>query len=300
MADTTDIGLATSSPWGARLRTVLIWTVIGVVLIGIFAVLTFPYDALHTRLASELTRQTGALLQIDVRRPVRPLGIEWIGVRLSQGERPALTIGRVKGVLSWLDALQGKPVVLVSLWMDERATDPPLSARLAFADWGFQRLAAADGGAERIDVSKLVGFPVRGGRAKASFHFESSRSGDFGILDGDVQIDITDLAVEQISNQGVRVPEWSFSAVRASVQCAQQVCRIGEFSGNGSDASLTATGQILLGRSIEDSRWDVGATLVCTPAFSQRAAAVGGFPLPPGTPLRMKLVGPLLRPQLGL
>ncbi len=298
MADATHLTFAGEVPWSARLREVLLWSLLGVVLIGLFTVIAFPFDALHARVAAELGRQTGTTVQIDVRRALRPLGIEWVGVRMTQGERPLLSLGRLTGVLSLADALQGKPVVTVSVWMDAKGAAPPISAKIAFADWGFQRVMLVDGGVERLDLHQVAGAPVRSGRAKATFRFESSAADTAGMLDGHLHLEVSDLAVEQMVQQGFRIPEWGFSALRATVQCAQQVCRIGEFAGDGPDGSLTASGQIMVGRSPDDSRWDVGATLTCSQAFSQRASAVGGFPIPAGIPLRVKLVGPLLRPQI--
>lgn len=300
MAHTADLTFTGDGTWAVRLRTIGLWTLLGLVLIGVFTLLTFPYDTLHTRLVTELTRQTGAAVHIDAKRALRPLGIEWIGVRLSREDRALVSLGRVTGSVSLGHALQGKPVVLLSIWLDTKGNEPPLTATITFADWSFQRALTAEGAADRVDLRQLVGAPVRGGRAKLSFHFDSPRADAPTLFDGQVQVDLNELAVEQISQQGIRVPEWGFATARASVQCAQQVCKIVEFNGNGPDGSLSATGQVMVGRTPEESRWDVAVTLTCTQAFSQRTAAVGGFPLPAGTPLRLKLIGPLLRPQVSM
>lgn len=298
MAHTADLTFAGDQAWGLRLRTIGLWTLVGLVLLVVFTLATFPYEALHTRLIAELSRQTGAAVHVDTKRSLRPLGIEWIGVRLSREDRALFTVGRVTGSISLSHALQGKPVVLLSLWLDAKGSEPPLTATITFADWSFQRALTAEGAAERVDLHQLMGPPMRGGRAKLSFHFDAPRADAPTVFDGKVEVDIADLAVEQIAQQGVRVPEWGFATARAVVQCAQQICTIAEFNGNGSDGSLSATGQVAVGRTPEDSRWDVAVTLTCSQAFSQRTAAVGGFPLPAGTPLRVKLVGPLLRPQV--
>ncbi len=275
------------------------WTAVGCALVVAFTILAFPFEALHTRLITELARQTGATVQIDARRAARPLGIEWLGLRLSLGDRPGVSIARTTGVLSWVEALQGKPVVRVSVWLEEQAAKPSMTAKATFTDWTFQRLAAIDGTTEGVDLQKAAGGPIRSGRARATFQFAGG-SASSAWPEGDVRVEVTDLAIAPISSQGIRVPEWGLTSLRAALQCTQQVCRVAEFAGNGPDGSIEASGQILMGRTPEDSRWDVAVTLICSPVFSQRAAAVGGFPLPAGSPLRAKLVGPLWRPQLAL
>lgn len=283
--------------WSQRLRGIGLWVALGCVLFLAFTFMQFPYEALHTRLAAELARQLGAAVAIDVKRPLRPFGIEWVGVRVSRGEQPLATIGRVTGTISWAEGLRGRPVVHVSLWMDPKATTTPLTATVRFADWGFQQVAALDGGAEKVDLAPIVGTPVRSGRAKLSFTFTSLQPSQ---VDGQVQADLTDLAADALQQQGLRTPEWSFATVRAKVVCAQLVCKVDEFSGNGQDGSISATGQILLGRTPDETRWDVAATVTVGQALSQRVVASGGFPLPAGVPVRVKLIGPLLRPQVSL
>ncbi|GKS58453.1 hypothetical protein YTPLAS18_19800 [Nitrospira sp.] len=274
------------------------WVAFGLVLVAVFTALTFPFDALNARIIKELARQSGATVEVDVRRPYRPLGIEWLGLRLSRGDHP-VTIGRTTGVLSWIDALQGSPVVQVSMWTDERAINPAATAKITFTDWTFQGVAELQGMAERVDLPGTAGHPIKSGRANATFRFVGAGHSAHP-LDGELRLEVNDLAVAQMTNQGVRVPEWSVNSLRITVQCSQQVCRIGEFLGTGPDGSLEATGQLLLGGTPRESRWDVAVTLTCSQALSQRAAAVGGFPLPVGTPLRAKLVGSLLQPRVAL
>ncbi len=299
MADAADITFAGSRPWPARLRAVALWGVVCLGLVVFFTILTFPFDALHQRLVGELVRQTGLKVLVESRRPAWPLGLEWNGVRVPQGERTAVMVARARGVISWLDALQGKPVVLLSLWLEDKSGEPSATAKLRFGDWRFERLNFIDGVATRVDLSKIAGPPVRGGRAKGVWRFEQDAASPTA-LHGGIELDVTDLSIEQINNQGFKVPEWGFAAVRGKVQCAQGVCRVEEFSGTGPDGSLFVGGQILLASSPEDSRWDVSVTLTCSQSFAQRSAAVGGFPLPAGTPMKLRLVGPLMRPQLAL
>lgn len=299
MADAADVTLTSSTSWPARLRTVALWSLVGVGLVAFFTMLTFPFDALHHRLVAELARQTGLKMQVESRRPAWPLGLEWNGVRVPQGERTAVMIARARGVISWLDALQGRPVVHLSIWLEDKTGDPSATAKLRFADWRFERLSVLDGVATRVDLPKVAGPPVRGGRAKATWRFEQDAASPTA-LQGGLELDVNELSIEQINNQGFKVPEWGFSTVRGKVQCMQGICRVEEFSGTGPDGSLFAGGQLLLAQSPQDTRWDVTVTLTCSQSFAQRSAAVGGFPLPANTPMKLRLVGPLLRPQLSL
>lgn len=299
MADASDIAISTGALWTRRFRRILGWVAFGLVLVAVFTALTFPYDALNTRVIKELARQSGASVQVDVRRPYRPLGVEWLGVRLSRGDQPGMTIARATGVLSWIDALQGIPVVKLSLWTDERAANPAATATAIFTDWTFQRMAEVQGMAERVDLPGTAGHPIKGGRGNATFRFVGGGHSTHP-LDGELRLEVNDLAVAQITTQGIRVPEWSLNSLRVTVQCSQQVCRIGEFKGNGPDGVLEATGQLMIGLTPQETRWDVAVTLTCSQALSQRASAVGGFPLPVGTPLRAKLVGPLWQPRVAL
>ena len=277
----------------------LAWMTTGIALVAIFTAVMFPFEALHTRLIQELARQTGMTVEVDVRRPYRPLGVEWLGLRLSRGEQFGVTIPRVTGVLSLVDVVDGNPVVRLSIWLDDRAVRPAATATATFADWTFQRVVQVSGMAERVDVPGAVGPPVKSGRANATFHFASGQN-PADPLDGELRLDVTDLTVAQITNQGIRVPEWAMNSLRGAVQCRDGICSITEFLGTGPDGSLEASGQLVLGHTPQESRWDVGVTLLCSQALSQRAAAVGGFPLPVGTPLRAKLVGSLMQPRVAL
>lgn len=299
MADAADVTFTGSTAWPARLRAIVLWGLVCLGLAIFFTILTFPFDALHQRLVAELARQTGLKVQVESRKPVWPLGLEWNGVRFPQGERAGVLIARMRGVISWLDAVQGNPVVLLSVWLDEKSGDPSATAKLRFADWRFERMSVIDGVATRVDLPKVAGPPVRGGRAKAVWRFEQDAASPTA-LHGGIELDVTDLSIEQINNQGFKVPEWGFSTVRGKVQCAQGVCRVEEFSGTGPDGSLFAGGQLLLAQSPEESRWDVAVTLTCSQSFAQRSAAVGGFPLPANSPMKVRLVGPLMRPQVSL
>lgn len=303
MADAAELTLGQPPVWSSHVRTTLLWCAVGLVLTVLFLLLTFPFESVQARLLAQIERHTGARVQVDQWHVAWPLGLEWKGVHISGRDEQVIRLARIEAVLSVTEALHGTPVGELSIWLEDKGEPAPVRIKAVFAGWNFQHTVMFEGSADRVELSKLVGTPIRGGRLKGQFQFlgnPSPRAGNFAIGDGELTFDATDVSVEPISAQGARMPEWGLAVVHGKVTCAGEICRIVELRGNGPDGSVVGSGQVTQGRSLDETRLDLSLTITCSPALSQRMAAVGGFPLPPGTPITVRLVGPLARPQLSL
>jgi type II secretion system protein N len=303
MADTAELTLGQPSAWSSSVRPILLWCAVGLALTMLFFLLTFPFEAMQARLLAQIERGIGAKVQVDQWHVAWPLGLEWKGVHVSGRDDRAFRLARIEAVLSPGDALRGIPVGELSFWLEDKGEPAVLRTRTVFTGWNFQGAALAEGTADRVELAKLIGAPIRGGRLKGRFQFSgnlSTQTGNVAIGDGELTVDATDVAVEPISAQGGRMPDWGLAIVHGKVICATGICRIVELRGNGPDGSVTGSGQVTLAQSLDEARLDLALTITCSPSLSQRMAAVGGFPLPPGTPITVRLVGPIVRPQLSL
>lgn len=303
MADTAELTLGQPSSWSASVRTIILWCAVGLALTSLFFLLTFPFEAVQARLLAQIERGTGVKVQVDQWHVAWPLGLEWNGVQMNVRDERAFRLARVEAALSVAEALHGTPVGELSFWLEDKGEPAALQSRTVFAGWNFQGAVVMEGSAERVELAKLIGTPIRGGRLKGRFKFSGDPSVHgvtAAIGDGELTVDATDLAVEPISAREGRMPEWGLAVVHGKVTCASGLCRIVELRGNGPDGSVTGSGQVTLGRSLGEARLDLALTITCSPSLSQRMTAVGGFPLPPGTPITVRLVGSIARPQLSL
>ena len=303
MADTAELTLGQPSSWSSSVRSILLWCAVGLALTALFVLLTFPFEAVQARLLAQIERHTGAKVQVDKWQVAWPLGLEWKNVQISGRDQQVFRLARIEAGLSVAEALHGTPVAELSFWLEDKGEPAALQTRTVFTGWNFQGAALVEGTAERVELANLIGAPIRGGRLKGRFHFSgnpSLQAGTVAIGDGELTVDATDVAVEPISAQGGRMPEWGLAVVHGTVTCTGGICRIADLRGNGPDGSVTGSGQVTLAQSLEEARLDLALTITCSPSLSQRMAAVGGFPLPPGTPITIRLVGPVVRPQLSL
>jgi type II secretion system protein N len=303
MADAAELTLGQPPAWSSHLRTTLLWCAVGLALTVLFLLLTFPFESVQARLLAQIERQTGAKVQVDQWHVAWPLGLEWNGVRISGRDQQVTRLARIEASLSMTDAFRGTPVGELFFWLEDKGEPAPARTKVVFTGWDFKSAAVLEGSADRVELSKLIGAPLRGGRLKGQFRFSGSSSDHapgFGIGDGEMTFDATDVSVEPISAQGARMPEWGLAVVHGKVTCAGEICRIAELRGNGPDGSVVGSGRVTQGRSLDEARLDLALTITCSPSLSQRMAAVGGFPLPPGTPITVRLVGPIARPQLSL
>ena len=303
MADTAELTLGQPSSWSSSVRTILLWCAVGVALTLLFFLLTFPFEAVQARLLAEIERGTGAKVQIDRWHVAWPLGLEWKNVQISIRDQQVFRLARIEALLSVADALHGTPVADLSVWLEDKGEPAALQTRTVFTGWNFHGVALVEGTADRVELAKLIGAPIRGGRLKGRFQFSgnpSAQAGSIAIGDGELTVDATEVAVDPVSAQGGRMPEWGLAVVHGKVTCTAGLCRIVELRGNGPDGSVTGSGQVTLAQSLDEARLDLALTITCSPSLSQRMAAVGGFPLPPDTPITVRLVGPVVRPQLSL
>lgn len=303
MAHAAELALERASVWSSSIRTILLWGAVGLTLLALFLLLTFPFEAVHARLLSQVERGTGAKVQVEQWNVGWPLSLVWKGVQISGSDKQAFRLARIEAGLSLGDAWHGTPVGELSFWLEDKGEPPALQTRAVFPGWSFQGITSVEGTAERLELAKAIGPPLRGGRLKGRFHFSGGRTAPTGMMaigDGELTIDATDVAVEPITAQGGRMPEWGLAVVHGKATCAAGICRIVELRGNGPDGSVVASGQVTLAQSLNETRVDLSLTITCSPSLSQRMAAVGGFPLPPGTPVTVRLVGPIMRPQLSL
>jgi hypothetical protein len=82
--------------------------------------------------------------------------------------------------------------------------------------------------------------------------------------------------------------------------CHDAVCDITDFKADGPDGTITAQGRLLLRETVQASALDLTVTVLAGAGWAQKAGNLPLPPLPPGTPLTVKLGGSVANPKLTL
>ena len=118
--------------------------------------------------------------------------------------------------------------------------------------------------------------------------------------DGSWKAEVKDLVLERIPVGPAAIPSLNFSRVTAALACHDAVCDITDFKADGPDGTITAQGRLVLRQTAQASQLEVTVTLLAGAGWAQKAGNLPIPPLPPGTPLTVKLAGSVANPKLTL
>jgi len=117
---------------------------------------------------------------------------------------------------------------------------------------------------------------------------------------GSWKAEIKDLMLERLPVGTAAVPSLTFNRVTAALACHDAVCDVTDFKGDGPDGTITAQGRLLLRQPLQSSTLELTVTVLAGAGWAQKAGSLPIPPLPPGTPLTVKLAGSVANPKLTL
>lgn len=291
--------------WPGAWKTILIWTTIGLCAVVTGMAVTFPYDALHARAVAELNRNTGLDIRATNWTATWPLGLSWQHVTLTQPDWAPIQLDRLNAKVGLLAALTGGLSLEVDALLDNDAPKTGLAnATLTSSSWSLgEGSTSLKGRLQLVDLSKILHRYVSRGVLNGDFthRFDSVHTPPTALKgEGTWNADATDLAIDHIPLGNGRTLSLVFTKVSAGLACRDAVCEVTELNGDGLDGSFTGQGTITLQQPIQESQLALTVTVTPGTGFAPKAEALGLPPLPAGTSLTLKIVGPLAQARMAL
>jgi type II secretion system protein N len=291
--------------WPGPWKAILIWTAVGLCALVTGLAATFPYDALHARAMSELNRTTGVDIHATDWTTTWPLGLTWRHVTLTKPDWAPIQLGLLHAKVGLLNALTGGLGLDVEARLDDSTSNSGLAnAALTASSWSLAEGAVSlKGRLQQVDLSKILHRYVSRGVLNGDFtHRFDSLQTTAGALKGEGtwNADATDLAIDHIPLGNDRTLSLVFTKVSAGLACRDSVCEVTELKGDGLDGSFSGQGTITLQQPIQNSQLALTVTITPGTGFSAKADALGLPPLPVGTSLTVKIIGPLAQARIAL
>ena len=292
-------------PWPGTWKTILIWTAVGLCAVATGMAATFPYDALHARAVAELNRSTGMDVRAADWTATWPLGLTWRNVTLTKPDWVPIQLGLLDAKVGLLTVLTGGLSLDVEARLDETASHAGLArAELTASSWSLtEGSVSLRGRLQRIELPKILHHYVSRGVLNGDFtHRFDSLQDTAGPLKGEGtwKADATDLAIDHIPLGNGRTLSLVFSKISAGLACRDALCEVTELTGDGLDGSFTGQGTIALQQPIQNSQLALTVTVTPGTGFAPKGEALGLPPMPAGTSLTVKIVGPLAQARIAL
>ena len=265
---------------------------------------TFPYEALHARVLAEVSRRTGMEVRVAEWAVGVPLGLEWRNVTFSKPNADPVQVAFVQANLGAFRAMTGGLSLDLSVHLDQATPNAGTAkAMVASSSYSLRGPVTVKGQLQQIDLSKLVRRYVTHGLLMGDFSHRLE-SGQVPINavkgEGTWKAEVKDLTVDGIPLASAKTLSLAFSKVSASMTCRDALCDVGELKGDGLDGSFTGEGTITLQQPIQNSQLALTVTVVPGAGFTSKASTLGLPPLPPGTPMTVKVQGTLAQARLAL
>lgn len=283
----------------------LMWVVVGTTSFLLFLLFTFPYGALQSRVLSDMTKATGWEVRAADWSPGFPVAVEWNDVTWTRPGGGSVPIQVMRLNIGVLGLIMGQHTVnaLVQFAGAGQTGTGKASGTVSASSWSFLGPVSFKGHFHQIDLGAVAKPYVSRGLLQADIAHRWENHGQEGIVfkgDGSWKIEIKELVLDRIPLGTAVVPSLSFSRVNAVLNCRDAVCDVVEFKGDGPDGTVTALGRILLHPSLPASTLDLTVTVLAGAGWAQKAGNLPIPPLPPGTPLTLKLAGSVANPKLTL
>lgn len=290
--------------WLDEWKEILAWTVGGVCVLALCLMATFPYGALHARLIAELNRATGMEVRVADWTVGLPLGLEWRNVTLSKPDWGPIQLAFLQTKIGIVNALVGGLGLDVVVHLDGASPNAGLArGTLTASSFSLAGPVAMKGQLQQVDLSKVLRRYVSHGVLNGDFsHRVDAAQATVGVMrgEGTWKAEARDLAIDQISVGNGRTLSLAFTKVSAGLVCRDIVCDVTELTGDGIDGSFTGEGKITVQQPIQNSQLALTVTVVPGAGFTSKAIALDLPPLPPGTPMTVKVVGTLAQARIAL
>ena len=290
--------------WPAKWKEIVAWVAGGLCLVVLCLAATFPYDALHKRLITELNRMTGMDVRVTDWTVGLPLGIEWRQITFSRPDWEPIQLASLDADIGIIQALSGGLDLDVVMKLDEALPNGGLAkGTVTASSFLSPKSVAVAGRFQQVDLSKIVRPYVGRGMLNGDFSHRIGSGEDAGGSlkgDGTWKAEATDLAIEQVPLGNGRTMSLAFTKVAAGLACRDAVCDVTELIGEGLDGSFTGKGTITLQQPVQDSRLALTVTIIPGVGFASKANTLGLPPLPPGTPITVKIAGTLAQARIAL
>jgi type II secretion system protein N len=283
----------------------LAWVAGGLASLLVFLFLTFPFGTLQARVLAELIRATGWEIRATDWSPSLPLAVEWHELTWTKPGGASIPVQLMRLNVGVLGLLMGQQTVDALLQFPGGAQPGTSKATgtVSASSWSFVGPLSLKAHAQQVDLATLVKPYVTRGFLQADVRQRWENRGKEGIAfkgDGSWKAEVKDLVLERIPVGAAAIPSLNFSHVNAALTCHDAVCDITDFKADGPDGTITAQGRLLLRETVQASALDLTVTLLAGAGWAQKAGTLPIPPLPPGTPLTVKLVGSVANPKLTL
>lgn len=292
-------------PTVAFKREPFAWVAGGVASLLLFLFLTFPFGTLQARVLSELVRATGWEIRAVEWSPGLPLAVEWREVTWTKPGSASILIQLMRLNVGVLAMLFGQQTVdaLVQFPGGAQPGTAKATGTVSASSWSFLGPLSLKAHAQQIDLGAVIKPYVTRGLLQADVTQRWENRGKDGIAfkgDGSWKAEVKDLVLERIPVGPAAIPSLNFSRVTAALTCRDAVCDITDFKADGPDGTISAQGRLLLREPVQSSLLEVTVTVLAGAGWAQKAGNLPIPPLPPGTPLTVKLGGSVANPKLTL
>jgi type II secretion system protein N len=285
-------------------KEVLAWTVGGVCVMVLALMATFPYGALHARLIAEVNRATGMEVRVADWTVGLPLGIEWRNITLSKPDWGPIQLALLQAKVGIVKALGGGLGLDVVVHLDEASpTSGFAKGSLTASSFSLGWPVTVKGQLQQVDLSKVLRRYVSHGVLNGDFsHRVDSAQATASAMTGEGtwKAEVRDLTIDQIPVGNGQTLSLAFTKVSAGLVCRDIVCDVTELKGDGIDGSFTGEGRITVQQPIQNSQLALAVTVVPGAGFTSKAGTLGLPPLPPGTPMTVRIVGTLAQARIAL
>lgn len=290
--------------WLDEWKEILAWILAGVSVLVLCLMATFPYGALHARLVAELNRATGLEIRVADWTVGLPLGIEWRNITLSKPDWGPIQLALLQAKVGIVRALGGGLGLDVVVRLDEASPNAGLAkGTLTASSFSLEGPVTVKGQLQQVDLSKVLRRYVSRGVLTGEFsHRVDSARATVSAMKGEGtwKAEVRDVAIDHIPLGNGRMLSLAFTGVSAGLVCRDNVCDVTELKGDGIDGSFTGEGKITVQQPVQNSQLALTITVVPGAGFTSKAGALGLPPLPPGTPMTVRIVGTLAQARIAL
>lgn len=279
----------------------LLWLTVGSGFLVVSLILTFPYGALQARVMGELQRATGMDLRASDWAVGFPCALEWRKITVTKADWPPLQLGLLRAQVGLWRLLTGGVLLDLTAQLDETAAPQGITkATMTASSWSLAGPVMVSGKIQQVDLSKVIRPYVTRGMLTGEFSQVVQGTAPLSFGDGTWNVEAKDLALDQIPAGNGRTLSLSFSMLTFGMVCREQICDLTNLKGEGIDGSFSGQGKMNLQQPLQQSKLALSVTVIPGVGFAAKAAGLGIPPLPPGTPLTLKVTGTLAQARVAL
>jgi type II secretion system protein N len=290
-------------PTSSLKKEPLAWVLTGVASFFLFFFMTFPFATLQARVLSELMRATGWEIRAADWSPGIPVAVEWRDLTWTRPGGASIPLQLMRLNVGVMGLVMGQKTVDAMLQFPGGGQAAKATGTVSASSWSFEGPVSLKVRAYHIDLATVIKPYVTRGLLEADVAQRWENRGKEGIAfkgNGSWKAEIKELMLERLPVGSVTVPPLTFTRVTATVSCHDAVCDVTDFKGDGPDGTISALGRLLLRQPLQSSVLELTVTVVPGAGWAQKAGTLPIPPLPPGTPLTVKLAGSVANPKLTL